>query len=237
MIRNHFIRFAPALAIRHRRLIRYSFEPELPFVANYLRKRPGVFVDIGAHLGTWSFWIASENQRVFAVEPNPVLAKILKRSRIPNTKIEECALGATEGSVVLQVPFRNGMPRPGNGTVTGFRIAPDEPVLAVTVRQRKLDDLIVDAVAAVKIDCEGGEEGVIQGALGTIGRDLPLIVVEIHHGRENELQRISELLSPFGYIQCWLDRAQLVDSSINPRPVSCDNVVFLSRLAGIDLVP
>ena len=237
MIRNRFIRLAPSLAIRYRRIVRYSFEPELPFVANYLRSHTGVFVDIGAHLGTWSFWIASRDQRVFAIEPNPVLANILRRSRIPKATIEECALGAIEGSVVLQVPFRDGLPRPGNGTVTGFRIAPDESVLALTVRQRRLDDLIVDAVAAVKIDCEGGEEGVIKGALGTIRRDRPLVVVEIHHERADELRRISRLLSPFGYKPYWLDGTQLVDCSTRPRPVPCDNVVFMSGLAGTDLVP
>lgn len=64
-------------------------------------------------------------------------------------------------------------------------------MLKVPVRERRLVDLVVGAVAAIKIDSEG--------ALRTLGRDHPSLVVEIQQERADELEHISKMVSHFGY--------------------------------------
>ncbi len=227
MIKNVFYKSAPALAVRYRKFIRYSFENEIRIVRDYLKRRSGLFVDIGAHLGTWSFWIASRKQPVVAFEPNPTLVDILQRSRIPNTRIMGCALGPVNGQAVLEVPFRDGLPRPGNGTITGFRIEAHQQVLEIPVRQCRLDEMNLGHIAAIKIDCEGGEEGVLEGAIDVIKSDMPLIVVEIHQERAQDLARISKMLGALGYSAYWVEGNSPILLSTKPRPDSCDNLLFI----------
>ncbi len=227
MIRNRFYTTLPAVALRYRKLTKYSYEDEIAFVRDYLKvKGGGLFIDVGAHLGTWASWIANRTQPVLAFEPNPSLADLLRRSRIPNTEVLEFALGATTGSTELKIPFRDGLPRPGNGTVTDFRLDSGQHVLSAPVRIRKLDDFSLEQVAAIKVDCEGGEEHVLLGAIGVIARDRPLLIVEIHHDRSEDFIKVSELLSAFGYSANWLNRGQLVSVFEEERPPLIDNLVF-----------
>ena len=236
MIKNLFYKSAPALAIRYRKVIRYSFENEIRIVRDYLKRRSGLFVDIGAHLGTWSFWIASRKQHVVAFEPNPTLVDILQRSRIPNTRILGFALGPVDGKAVLKVPFRDGLPRPGNGTITGFRIEAHQQVLEIPVRQCKLDDMNLGHIAAIKIDCEGGEEGVLEGAINVIRIDMPLIVLEIHQDRSQDLARVSKQLGALGYSAYWVEGNRPIPLSTKPRPESCDNLLFIPMTDGQDRI-
>lgn len=227
LIINRFYTSLPAVAIRYRKLTKYSYEDEIAFVRDYLRDRGGgLFIDVGAHLGTWTSWIANRTQPVLAFEPNPSLADLLRRSRISNTEVLEFALGATTGSAELKIPFRDGLPRPGNGTITDFRLEPSEPVLKAAVSVRKLDDFFLGHVAALKVDCEGGEEHVLLGATAVIERDRPLLVVEIHHDRLEDFIKVSELLSAFGYSSNWLNQGQLVSIFEEERRPLIDNVVF-----------
>ena len=229
MIKNRFYTSFPALAIRYRKLAKYSWEEEIGFVKNYLRRqgRGGLFLDVGAHLGTWASWIGSRTQPVVAFEPNPSLAGLLRRSRISNTEVLEFALGAETGSADLKIPFRDGLPRPGNGTITDFRLGPSDRLLTSSVNVRKLDDFALRQVAAIKIDCEGGEEQVLRGSAGVIARDRPLLVVEIHHERRQDFENVTELLSAFGYSANWLNRGQIVSTLEKERLPIVDNVLFL----------
>lgn len=227
MMKNRFYKSAPALAVRYRKVIRYGFENEIRFVRSYLKRRSGLFVDIGAHLGTWSFWIASRKQHVVAFEPNPTLVDILQRSRIPNTRILGCALGPVDGQVVLKVPFRDGLPRPGNGTTTGFRIEAHQQALEIPVRQCRLDDMKLGNITAIKIDCEGGEEGVLRGSMRVIRRDMPLIVLEMHQDRAQDLAKVSEMLGGLGYSAYWVEGNWPIPLSTKPRPESNYNLLFL----------
>lgn len=227
MIRNRFYKLVPAAAIRYRRIIKYGFENEILFAENYLKNNPGLFIDVGAHLGVWSFWLARKTQPVWAFEPNPVLASILKRSQIPNTTVFDFGLGAFDGFAELKVPIIRGLARPGNGTVTDFRIVEENSVLSSKVSLRKLDGLATDKVAAMKIDCEGGEVDVIDGAREVIARDLPLIILEMHHDRTQDFERVLEKLPLSEYSVQYLDSGTLHPFQWQGRPQSVENLIFL----------
>lgn len=142
-------------------------ETEMRFVQRLLR--PGMTVlDIGAHHGLYTL-LASERVgrrgRVIAFEPSPRerLAKHARVNRCRNVEIEPCALNDKSGEAdfFLVEGFRDW----GNSLRPP---AVPEPTRWVRVPLRRLDDVLaargIAQVDLIKLDAEGGELAVLQGA-------------------------------------------------------------------------
>jgi FkbM family methyltransferase len=138
-------------------------------------------VDIGAHSGE----VLDEILRVapdahhIAFEPLPHLAAALQQ-RLPGVCVRNVALGDQPG----EVPFTHVVDRPGwSGLLP--RPTPDgedAKIETITVKLERLDDALPDdyVPALIKIDVEGAELGVLQGARATLALHHPLVIFE--HG-------------------------------------------------------
>jgi FkbM family methyltransferase len=184
-------------------------ETEMRFVEQLLR--PGMTVlDIGAHHGLYTLLAAKRvgrRGRVIAFEPSPRelrrLAKHVRLNRCRNVDVESCALGNESGKAELFV-------------VDGFRDwgnslrppAVAEPTRKENVAVRRLDDLLaergVERVDFIKLDAEGGELAVLQGArklLQTAPR--PAILAEVEDVRTHPwgyaAREIMQLLASWNY--------------------------------------
>jgi FkbM family methyltransferase len=154
--------------------------------------RPGdVCIDAGANAGHYTFHcasIVSPGGRVFAFEPNPDFAELLRRSVRLNdygrtVQIEQRALYARSGEVL---PFLLSVEPTNTGTSSlvdhGWYVSPDRAIDVSTVT---LDDFArgagVDHLRLVKIDVERAEEFVLAGAERLIGeRRIDYMIVEMH---------------------------------------------------------
>lgn len=147
------------------------------------RQRPDLkFVDIGANFGYFTCLMGagiggSGSGRVWAVEPNPKLLKLLRANALINWSmcpidIHPVALGAGEGTVQLCVPAD----RAANGSLTRSGGAQDQ---LVDVPLRRLDDLVPrgTAIDLVKLDVEGHEYGVLAGARRVIAESPRIEIV------------------------------------------------------------
>ena len=153
---------------------------------------PGfTFVDVGANVGGYSFWVLSCNAaagRVVAVEPNPSLARQLRYNVRVNgagdrIRVVEAAVGAARGEGALTVGSRNsgenrlvGATREGDGDVGPGReqegslpAAATVPVNVVTLSD-VVEEAGLDRVDCLKVDVEGREAEVIQPYLSTAPR-------------------------------------------------------------------
>lgn len=121
--------------------------------------RPGdLFVDVGANVGTYALWAADHGAVVIAVEPDPRAAALLRENvalnNLPITVIE-AALGSKVGSLMLT-----------EGNDTTNHMLPDGSTGGQRVRAQTLDALLRGRAArGVKIDVEGAERIVLEGAL------------------------------------------------------------------------
>ncbi len=141
----------------------------------------GVFLDIGANIGVVSVAMASldPRRRVIAFEPQRTYfgAALLNLRRHPNAEIHPFALGA--GEAVVEVPEID-LAREGNYGGLRLESAPAaarrHPALVTTVdaflRRREV------VPGLIKIDAEGMEPSVIEGAAETLRDAAPILSVE-----------------------------------------------------------
>jgi FkbM family methyltransferase len=145
--------------------------------------RPGsVAIDVGAHIGTHTLTMArcvGPSGRVYAFEP----VKKIYRELVRNL-----ALNGIGNVVPLRYALGNGSPRlmhmkpitphEEGGTAVGRGGDP--------VELRSLDSFGFEGVSLIKIDVEGYELPVLDGAAETIRRNRPVLVVEILGGYDYE---------------------------------------------------
>jgi len=158
------------------------------------------FVDVGAHVGTWTLNLAKVFRRVIAVEPNPeaihALRENLENNKITNVEVLEVAASDKEYTATLYV-------NEGPGLTSLLEQHPnpfgrDKVVRKVSVRAVALDDVIQAPVSLIKVDVEGFEVEVIRGLLKTIQAQRPSLCIEIHSAKNGEA--IREMLSDFTFV-------------------------------------
>lgn len=141
-----------------------------------------VFVDIGANFGYFTCLAGSRigpsgTGRVYAMEPNPKMVKLLRANTSINwsmcpIEVHPVALGAVDRIVQLCVPSD----RAANGSLTVGDAGSEQ---LVDVPMRRLDDLIPagTAVDLIKLDVEGHEYGVLVGASRVIAESPSIQIV------------------------------------------------------------
>jgi FkbM family methyltransferase len=145
--------------------------------------RPGTLLDIGAHDGLLTVPLAALPQsRVLAFEPLPSAMARLRAAAagLPNVVLHAEALGAASGEATLTLPILDGVPQEQWASTTKDYAS----YSSVTTRSHRvkvipLDSLALPDVTAIKLDAEGAEEAVLDGARITLARCRPILSVEI----------------------------------------------------------
>lgn len=130
-------------------------------------KKFGVALDIGGHIGLWSRALAARFDTVHAFEPVAAHADCFERNvRAPNVTLHRIALGREPGYVTAEDPAD------GNSGST-YVFETDSGM-----EMRTLDSYNFRTVDFIKIDVEGFEVFVCEGARDTLARCRPVIVME-----------------------------------------------------------
>ena len=143
-------------------------------------------LDIGAHVGLWSRDLVKVFEEVVAFEPCEEHRECLaKNVTADNLIIHPWAVGECEGRVALEFyPGRSGHTHRREGDTT---------------RMVCIDDLGLDSVDYIKIDVEGFEFEVIQGAEQTIREFRPRMCIEQKpHRTPEDRYRGRDLLKSWG---------------------------------------
>jgi FkbM family methyltransferase len=178
----------------------------------------GTFVDIGGNKGDFALIAAralAGTGHVVCVEPFPGNADWIRRSiernGYRNIDVVEAALAAQDGAAKLHV-----------GVQSGFHsldpAAESRSIGAIEVPTRTLDgvleELRIDRVDVVKIDVEGGEEGVLAGAQRTLSGSRPLVLLLDLHPPRVDPERVCGHLTELGFT---LHRPSMQPLDLNPR--------------------
>jgi FkbM family methyltransferase len=170
------------------------------------------FVDVGAHIGYYSLKSAplvGPQGHVIAVEPNPGTVRELRdniqASRASVVRVAPVACSDEEGTLEFFAA-----PRANTGQASLSKANASQRGQAVAtyrVRARPLDAIINDAgvsrVDVVKIDVEGAEFLVLKGALETLSRYHPVVIVELIDRQLQSMgtsaDQVAALLTSHGY--------------------------------------
>jgi FkbM family methyltransferase len=134
---------------------------------NYVKNKR-VALDIGANVGLWSRDLVQNFEQVVAFEPVAMFRECLELNVVAsNLIIQDVALGDLDGQVRMIIT---------EGNTGNTHVDPDSATGDTTII--RLDGLNLQNVDYVKIDCEGYEYRVLQGAKETIQRFRPIIVIE-----------------------------------------------------------
>jgi FkbM family methyltransferase len=202
----------PDSALAYWRLDLSKVDPLLLRLAAEL-VRPGMTVwDIGANNGLFSFVAAFKvgaGARVVAVEPDPVLAALLRRSsRVRTGERADVAVvnaAVTEGTSVVEFTVA------ARGRAASHLSDLDGTSQSGGPRERlHVPSVTLDALAEhfgppdlVKIDVEGAEERCLRGAARLLATARPVLLCEVGGGA---CAAVTEILTGHGYV--------LVDASV-----------------------
>jgi hypothetical protein len=149
-------------------------------------KRWGVAVDGGAHVGSWSRYMASRFQTVVAFEPHPENFACLTANCVPHGVIcVPAAIGAERGCIGLESGNNSGCWH----AVPGGKL----PMI-------RLPDF--GALDFLKLDLEGFEYEALVGCYSQLERYRPVVLIEEKDLPHKRLDyRARKLLEGMGYRQ------------------------------------
>ena len=160
--------------------------------------RNSIALDIGANIGNHSIYFSRFFSKVIAFEPNPKTYRLLDINTEDISNIEVKKVGLSDKKDILN--FRIDKTNWGASRITGEDLSHDASSF-INVHVESLDDVLSDQISRIelmKIDVEGHELRVLQGAKNTIEQHKPIILFEeayIHEGSSE----VIDLLRTYGY--------------------------------------
>jgi FkbM family methyltransferase len=160
----------------------------------------GTAIDVGANQGFFAFAFSKIADSVEAFEPNPDYAAFAGRMLGERARVHQIALSSEIGQAEFVVPLSD------DGVVLhlGGSLSPAAPhtgkVMRFKVAVRTLDSYAFRDVRIIKVDVEGSEMAVLQGARETIARDRPPLIVELLTGAHADPVAVTQTIcTTYGY--------------------------------------
>lgn len=159
------------------------------------------FFDVGANIGFYALLMAPKVRRVHAFEPDPRNLGPLRANagRVSNVDVITQAAAAAEGDRLFDVSSGHEL----NHLASADAAAPGLVTVAATTLDARRATLPPGVrVAAVKIDVEGFECEVLDGARELTSRDRPVFLIEFATGAPatNTPERLEGFLQASDYV-------------------------------------
>lgn len=169
-------------------------------------------VDVGANQGLYVHHLLPLVKQVIAFEPLPGMQAQLQRFYAGKIRLEPVALSRAPGRAQLRMPAGNPSWATMAQTNQLEMAQPGKPIETVDAEVRTLDSYELHNVSLIKIDVEGNEEAVLEGAAATLARERPSLVIEVEE-RHNagSVLRVARFLGNLSY-----DGFYLLDGELKP---------------------
>lgn len=177
-------------------------EKEL-FLINYFIKSKSNIIDVGANVGDYTYiFLKRSPENIFCFEPIPHLnSRLIKLFK--NIQVSKFALSNKRAKKIIKTPINKGKNLFSRSSLN-VEILKDENCIETEINTIPLDAWMdeqkVEKIDLIKIDVEGHELELLQGASKTIKNSKPIILIEIEnrHSRNKGQVTIDFILS-YGY--------------------------------------
>jgi FkbM family methyltransferase len=157
-----------------------AYEPETQRVILEFLSERGTFIDVGANIGALAIPIARLRPRahIVCIEADPEIHRLLQvnmdRNCCAQVQMACCLVGPCDRALT---PFY----RAPNEKFGMGSIGPQFGVSPIMLKQRSLDglaaEMVVQQIDVIKIDVEGSELGVLQGAVRILSSERPPVIL------------------------------------------------------------
>lgn len=220
---------------------------EADLFRSLLPEQGGVCIEVGANIGMHAVPLATmcEGGRLICYEPQrpvfQVLCANLALNNLLNVEARRAAVGRAPGRIRIETgtydqPWNYGSFSVSSGFSTEGDYAAPVRTEGVEIVSLDTDPALEDLerVDLLKIDAEGHELDVLEGARQLIARHRPKIFVE--PGGMGRVDAVADVITGFGYRGYWFlsSRYALGDPLPDPDAVSRDydtNLVFVPEEA------
>jgi FkbM family methyltransferase len=170
-------------------------------------------IDVGVFRGVYSFLISKHSKLVHGFEANPIMYSYLKRNlwKIANNiDVHNYALSNKVGPVNLKIPLRKkslikknfeDFYEGGLATIHKDNNLDHKNIEEFKTKSNCLDNIkFNERVGFIKIDVEGHEQNVLEGAINLIKKDKPNLLIEIEKKhRKDSIKTTFDFLKNHGY--------------------------------------
>ncbi|VAX07286.1 hypothetical protein MNBD_ALPHA03-1733 [hydrothermal vent metagenome] len=210
-------------------------------------------LDVGAKFGMYTYRLNQYSKKVVAFEPiealNIALSNIFKRCSVD---IMPLALSETSGEISMRTPlYKSGNPCYGRSTIEKNNPLEFEEIKGweeFTIKTARLDDLLIENVGFIKIDVEGHEQAVLDGALLTIQKYKPAFLIEANNSHsENAIEKLFHWAKDNSYLVFFMNDnlilpASKFDVSYHHHQLNMENFILIhdsdtERLQKLALFP
>lgn len=204
-----------------------EFIPEFSLLAPICRQlKSGALIDVGANIGLYTLSLRAESLLpIIAYEPQPFLFKLLQWNiafnSLASVEARNLACGAQRGEVPFALGINGSVVAPTGENARNATAAGQtdnwEQEAQVTQNGRAIvnvplvtldEDLAaIPEIALLKIDCEGFECGILEGAQKLIAKHKPVLFLEAHppvlgmYGRT--VKELLDLVAPHYDLEFW----------------------------------
>lgn len=185
-------------------------ETEIDILKLFLDKEHSVVYDIGGNIGVHTVAFAHYAKQVHSFEPNLKNYALLEKntSGLNNVTLYQCAVSDVVGDAFISDYDTEGTGNFGECTMSNT----GQPCKTI-----RLDDLALEKPTLIKIDVEGHELSVFNGAKEIIRTHRPVIFYESMHGSGFDL--IYDFLhDELNYVIYWSPSANYNPNNHNKNP-------------------
>ena len=169
---------------------------EIEFAVASLKYKDGVVLDCGANVGWFSLRLASLRPEVCIIAIEPFDENIVKLKtqilsfNFKNISVLEMAVSNSNSILNLQADPKSH----ANAMIS-------EKPTGLSVTAKTIDSISEDfeRVSLIKIDTQGHELEVLHGALWTIHRSHPALIIELDNSNPNRTKMIYDILYNYNY--------------------------------------
>ena len=182
-----------------------KIDPEMFLIEKIIIKKRR-FVDIGANVGIYTYYFSDKFSAINAFEPLEDITYRIKSLNKSNISVHNKALSNKKGKLKFYIPIINGLTVPPLASLEKKK----EPFKKKIVDVVTLDEFNFKNVDLIKIDVEGHEYFVLEGAIKTIKKYKPIIICEIEKRHSStSLNKIIKLLKKLNYEGVFLNENKI----------------------------
>lgn len=167
-----------------------------------------IAIDVGANYGTYSILFARSFKKVLSFEAHPVTFKMLEQNTLhmPNIKVSPKAISCSIGKVIInEYPYNHsGRATLENAHWVGTHKQKSYPIQSTTLENQYKG--IKSRIGLIKIDVEGHELEVLQGAYKLLLKHKPAVIFEYNTGNKEVLK----FLEGTGYVTFYIPAKELL---------------------------